>query len=306
MEAERLTIEDLDNTDNMAAPTAVVIPQPSPITTSTGVIPKDLYTESSNQPKLSASTGNINFRNNGSNNEDSTFQFVGPGGLRKVSLSSSAAALIGSESMPKIDLNASSQSMNKNIKNLVQEEIDLRPGQRPPTPARPSLPTLLPNKLQDLPLNCSITSTRSEGIRNISQIRRVTLSSLPRSSSEPHQLPTSPRISSSDEENIDILDSSTKSEGWDQLWGGRLSRAPSQMQHNHIEGHVVPLPPICLSKHIEPGQRSKLIENNRNKEDSVLNVAKKTLEKLETVLAPEVKAGRIPRARTHNQLHLTS
>ena len=46
------------------------------------------------------------------------------------------------EAMPKISV--AMKSLNRSVHQLVKEDLELRPGQRPPTPARQSLPNLLP------------------------------------------------------------------------------------------------------------------------------------------------------------------
>lgn len=251
------------------------------------------------------------------NADDSADDKMSSGNGRKTAVSgpSGGSCSASSSSMPKIDLSASSRSLNRSIQHLVQEDTENRPGHRPPTPARPSLPTLLPGRLLDVSLSASVGSTKSEG-RSVAPSRRVTFSSFPRSASEPRSLTVSPTRNlrpedddddDEDETVTDLLDSSTRSEGWDHIRGAR-GRGPSCTPS---EGHVVPLPPINQPRFSEFGVRGR--EGIRGRgglgggEENVLNVAKKTLEQLESVLAPSEGAAlprHIPRTRTSQQIHL--
>lgn len=250
--------------------------------------------------------------------DDSAEAKMSGGNGRKTAVSGpsggSLSASTSGQAMPKIDLSASSRSLNRSIQHLVQEDTENRPGHRPPTPARPSLPTLLPGRLLDVSLSASVGSTKSEG-RSGAPSRRVTFSSFPRSASEPRSLTVSPTRNlrpdddDDDEEEtvMDLLDSSTRSEGWDHIRGAR-GRGPSCTPS---EGHVVPLPPINQPRFSELGVRGRDGIRGRGGlaggEDNVLNVAKKTLEQLESVLAPSEGAAlprHIPRTRTSQQIHL--
>lgn len=251
------------------------------------------------------------------NADDSADDKMSSGNGRKTAVSgpSGGSCSASSSGMPKIDLSASSRSLNRSIQHLVQEDTENRPGHRPPTPARPSLPTLLPGRLLDVSLSASVGSTKSEG-RSVAPSRRVTFSSFPRSASEPRSLTVSPTRNlrpedddddDEDETVTDLLDSSTRSEGWDHIRGAR-GRGPSCTPS---EGHVVPLPPINQPRFSEFGVRGR--EGIRGRgglgggEENVLNVAKKTLEQLESVLAPSEGAAlprHIPRTRTSQQIHL--
>ncbi|XP_047468834.1 mediator of DNA damage checkpoint protein 1-like [Penaeus chinensis] len=251
--------------------------------------------------------------------DDSADAKMSGGNGRKTAVSGpsggSCSASTSGQAMPKIDLSASSRSLNRSIQHLVQEDTENRPGLRPPTPARPSLPTLLPGRLLDVSLSASVGSTKSEG-RSVATSRRVTFSSFPRSASEPRSLTVSPTRNlrpedddddDEDETVMDLLDSSTRSEGWDHIRGAR-GRGPSCTPS---EGHVVPLPPINQPRFSEFGVRGREGIRGRSGlgggEDTVLNVAKKTLEQLESVLAPSEGAAlprHIPRTRTSQQIHL--
>ncbi|XP_071533382.1 uncharacterized protein [Panulirus ornatus] len=229
---------------------------------------------------------------------------------RKITMS--GVAVGAAQPMPRIGLSASTRSLNRSIQHLVQEDVENRPEHRPPTPARPSLPTLLPGRLLDVSLSASLSSTKSEG-RNAPPSRRVTFTAFPRSSSEPRSLTTSPRPQDDDEADddtpTDLLDASTRSEGWDHLRGAR-GRGPTFTTSS--EGHVVPLPPINRPRYSEAGSKGRSNVRGRGggpggPEENVLSVAKKTLEQLETVLAPKETAAlprTIPRTRTSHQIHL--
>ncbi|XP_066989764.1 uncharacterized protein [Macrobrachium rosenbergii] len=227
-----------------------------------------------------------------------------------------AALTSPNESMPKIELSSSSRSLNRSIQHLVQEDAENKPSHRPPTPARPSLPTLLPGRVVDVSLNASMASSKSDG-RHAPPSRRLTFNSFPRSSSEPRSLTSSPRPhqtprndyeDDSDEHSSDVLDSSTRSEGWDHLRGSR-GRGPAFTSAS--EGHVVSLPPINQSQYSESGWRGHNGSHGRGgltpHGENVLSVAKKTLEQLESVLAPTEGhsfSRSIPRTRAPQQIHL--
>ncbi|XP_063868581.1 ankyrin repeat domain-containing protein 34A-like [Scylla paramamosain] len=220
---------------------------------------------------------------------------------RKLGVTSPAAA------MPRL---AGSRSLNRSIAQLAHEDSQQRPDQRPPTPARPSLPTLLPARLLDAPLAASLGSSRGEA--RPAQ-RRITLASFPRSSSEPRSLVGSagPATPSGPEEIFDglPLDASTRSEGWEALKGPRGRPSPLAQA---TDGHVVPLPPINRPRYMEACGRGRTSGRGRSLGgddggDTVLSVAKKTLEQLETVLAPHEgpAAPRPPhRTRPSHQIHL--
>ena len=223
------------------------------------------------------------------------------GATRKLGMSSPAAA------MPRLPAGAGSRSLNRSIAHLAHEDAQHRPDQRPPTPARPSLPTLLPARLLDAPLTASLGSSRGD-VRPAQ--RRITLATFPRSSSEPRSLlssaaPATPQGTDDSYEGLQ-LDASTRSEGWEALKGTR--GRPSQA----IDGHVVPLPPINRPRYMEASGRGRAGRRGRclggdEGGDTVLSVAKKTLEQLETVLAPREgpAATRPPhRTRTSHQIHL--
>lgn len=210
--------------------------------------------------------------------------------------------------MPRLPTGACSRSLNRSIAALVQEDAQQRPDQRPPTPARPSLPTLLPARLLDAPLTASLGSSRLEA--RPAQ-RRITLASFPRSSSEPRSLLSSSVVAAphphEDAYEGLPLDASTRSEGWEALRGPR-GRPPFPQPS---DGHVVPLPPINRPRYIEGGGRGRAGGRGRGaggeEAGDVLSVAKKTLEQLETVLAPHegLAAPRpLPRTRTSHQIHL--
>ncbi|KAK3880478.1 hypothetical protein Pcinc_015025 [Petrolisthes cinctipes] len=204
------------------------------------------------------------------------------------------------------------------IEQIFQEDFEHRPAHRPPTPARPSLPTLLPQSLSSS-LNASLNASECRvnparcGQGRISQPqRRATLASLARSSSEPRSLSSSPttlrrsyhssyhNMEQQDDynnyEELDVLDSSTRSEGWEQL----KSRNRTTTSQHLADSHVVPLPPINCPRQLDSGVRASLRgRNSRGSQggagmgsDNVLSVAKKTLEQLETVLAPRSNANR--------------
>lgn len=223
---------------------------------------------------------------------------------RKLGMSCPAAA------MPRLPAGAGSRSLNRSIAHLAHEDAQQRPDQRPPTPARPSLPTLLPARLLDAPLTASLGSSRGEA--RPSQ-RRITLASFPRSSSEPRSLLGSagPVVPPGTEDSFDglPLDASTRSEGWEALKGPRGRPSPLAQP---TDGHVVPLPPINRPRYMEASGRGRAGGRGRGTGgdeggDTVLSVAKKTLEQLETVLAPHEgpAAPRPPhRTRTSHQIHL--
>lgn len=209
------------------------------------------------------------------------------------------------------------------IEQIFQEDFEYRPAHRPPTPARPSLPTLLPQSLSSS-LNASLTASLNAsecrvnparcGQGRISQAqRRATLASLARSSSEPRSLSSSPtnlrrsyhssflnadhQDDYNNYEELDVLDSSTRSEGWEQL----KSRNRLSASHQTLpDSHVVPLPPINCPRQLDNGGKGHLGgRNSRGSRggagmgsENVLSVAKKTLEQLETVLAPRSNTGR--------------
>lgn len=211
--------------------------------------------------------------------------------------------------MPRLPTGSCSRSLNRSIAALVQEDAQQRPDQRPPTPARPSLPTLLPARLLDAPLTASLGSSRLE---SRPPQRRITLASFPRSSSEPRSLVGSTAVVAP-HPHEDVydglqLDASTRSEGWEAL---RAPRARSQPFPQPSDGHVVPLPPINGPRYLEGGSRGRTGGRTRGtggeEAGDVLSVAKKTLEQLETVLAPHegLTAHRpLPRTRTSHQIHL--
>ncbi|XP_064083267.1 uncharacterized protein LOC135199291 [Macrobrachium nipponense] len=229
-----------------------------------------------------------------------------------------AAALASppNEFMPKIELSSSSRSLNRSIQHLVQEDAENKPSHRPPTPARPSLPTLLPGRVVDVSLNASMASSKSDG-RHPAPSRRLTFNSFPRSSSEPRSLTSSPRPNQtpgndyeddSDEHSSDVLDSSTRSEGWDHLRGSR-GRGPGFTSGS--EGHVGFHAPYQPSQYGESGWRGHNGSHGRggltSHGENVLSVAKKTLEQLESVLAPTEGhsfSRAIPRTRAPQQIHL--
>lgn len=210
--------------------------------------------------------------------------------------------------MPRLPTGASTRSLNRSIAALVQEDAQQRPDQRPPTPARPSLPTLLPARLLDAPLTASLGSRLEARPAQ----RRITLASFPRSSSEPRSLlsspgPTAPHPHEDAYDGIP-LDASTRSEGWEALRG---SRGRPQPFPQPSDGHVVPLPPINRPRYLEAGGRGRAPGRGRGagseEAGDVLSVAKKTLEQLETVLAPREGQGAprpLPRTRTSHQIHL--
>lgn len=208
--------------------------------------------------------------------------------------------------MPRIGLSASTKSLNKSIKNLVHDDFETRPGHRPPTPARPSLPTLLAGKHDSSTEGSSSSSTSLS--ETASKTRRVTIANFPRSTSEPKALSVpGPARSSQDEDehSTDVFDVSTKSEGWDGLWGSRGGRG----FFPHSEGHVVPLPPIGHSRAPPKCKEAKKV--GKADEENVLNVAKKTLERLETVLSHQYKANKrgksISRSNaSHRQIDMNS
>ncbi|XP_068209544.1 uncharacterized protein [Palaemon carinicauda] len=229
-----------------------------------------------------------------------------------------AALTSPNESMPKIELSSSSRSLNRSIQHLVQEDAENKPSHRPPTPARPSLPTLLPGRVVEMSLNASMASSKSDGRHNAAPSRRLTFSSFPRSSSEPRSLTSSPRPhqtssneydeDDSDENASDMLESSTRSEGWDHLRGSR-GRGPAFPSVS--DGHVVSLPPINQSQYSESGWRGHNGMHGRGgmnpNGENVLSVAKKTLEQLESVLAPTEAhslSRSIPRTRGPQQIHM--
>ncbi|RXG69032.1 hypothetical protein Avbf_02670 [Armadillidium vulgare] len=141
------------------------------------------------------------------------------------------------DGMPKIEGGLPSKTLNKSVKNLINEDFEMRPGHRPPTPARPSLPTLLGGK-SDSSQDSSVSSSTEA-------------------------LPKNRR------------------------------------------GHVVPLPPIGQTV---GGNVNEITSQNNNDKESVLSVAKKTLERLENVLSPSEKLNKkkpLPRSRTVNQLNMS-
>ncbi|XP_053647624.2 uncharacterized protein [Cherax quadricarinatus] len=222
---------------------------------------------------------------------------------------------VATQPMPKIELSSSTRSLNRSIQHLMQEDAENRPEHRPPTPARPSLPTLMPGRLLDVSFSASMSSVKSEG-RNVPPARKANFSAFPRSSSEPRSLTSSPRPDDDDNDDddepeadtsTDLLDSSTRSEGWDHLRGAK-GRGPS---FSTSEGHVVPLPPINRPRYNDMGLRGRGNTRGRSGvagcEENVLSVAKKTLEQLETVLAPKETPAfprSIPRTRATHQIHL--
>ncbi|KAL7639349.1 UNVERIFIED_CONTAM: hypothetical protein RMT77_009850 [Armadillidium vulgare] len=201
------------------------------------------------------------------------------------------------DGMPKIEGGLPSKTLNKSVKNLINEDFEMRPGHRPPTPARPSLPTLLGGK-SDSSQDSSVSSSTEALPKN----RRVTLAGFPRSTAESKTALISQlqKSTQDDDLNADILNSSTKSEGWDVLWGHR-----GRSSVFHSEGHVVPLPPIGQTV---GGNVNEITSQNNNDKESVLSVAKKTLERLENVLSPSEKLNKkkpLPRSRTVNQLNMS-
>ncbi|XP_045584556.1 uncharacterized protein [Procambarus clarkii] len=242
-----------------------------------------------------------------SEGEDKPFVRMTTNNARKITVT--GATLAAAQPMPKIELSSSSRSLNRSIQHLVQEDAENHPEHRPPTPARPSLPTLLPGRFLDVSFSASISSTKSEG-RNVPPVRKANLMTFPRSSSEPRSLTQSPKPSDDDAEDdtsTDFLESSVRSEGWDLVRGAK-GRGPS---FSSSEGHVVPLPPINRPRYSDVTSRGRGNVRGRGHvagcEENVLSVAKKTLEQLETVLAPKETAAlprTIPRTRTHHQIHL--
>ncbi|XP_042210172.1 uncharacterized protein LOC121858008 isoform X1 [Homarus americanus] len=243
-----------------------------------------------------------------SGGEDKVEARMSGNNAKKITMS--GVTITAAQPMPKIELSSSTRSLNRCIQHLVQEDTENRPEHRPPTPARPSLPTLLPGRLLDVSFNASVVSTKSEG-RHAAPSRKVTFTAFPRSSSEPRSLTVSPRPDDDDDEieeesSTDLLDSSTRSEGWDHLRGTR-GRGPT---FTSTEGHVVPLPPINRPRYIDASRGRGCVRGRSGItgcEENVLNVAKKTLEQLETVLAPKETAAlprTIPRNRTSHQIHL--
>lgn len=210
--------------------------------------------------------------------------------------------------MPRLPTGACSRSLNRSIAALVQEDAQQRPDQRPPTPARPSLPTLLPARLLDAPLTASLGSSRLEA--RPAQ-RRITLATFPRSSSEPRSLLSTAAVAAHPHDDAYDgipLDASTRSEGWEALRGQRSRPSPFSQPS---DGHVVPLPPINRPRFLEGGGRSRAGGRGRGaggeEAGDVLSVAKKTLEQLETVLAPHegLAAPRaLARTRASQQIHL--
>ena len=125
--------------------------------------------------------------------------------------SDSISSIAGNETMPKICLMS---SMNKSVQQLMKEEHDLKPGHRPPTPARQSLPNLLPAGGKQNDRNSKTELWKGPN----SEIRRITLGAPPRSAS-----PTFLTKNSSSE--ID-LNASTRSEGWGTGAGGVVHLPP--------------------------------------------------------------------------------
>lgn len=150
------------------------------------------------------------------------------------------------DAMPKI---SSMRPLNRSVQHLVKEDLELRPGQRPPTPARQSLPNLLPTASKQ-----TDPSKSDAWLASNPEVRRITLGGVPRSAS-PSTFFKHKRALSTD---IDLT-ASIRSEGWGQAVGGG----------------VVHLPPITK------GRQDKRLDENR------LTVAKKTLEQLDTVLSPD-------------------
>ncbi|XP_050735555.1 ankyrin repeat domain-containing protein 34A-like isoform X2 [Eriocheir sinensis] len=211
--------------------------------------------------------------------------------------------------MPRLNTGSCSRSLNRSIAALVQEDAQQRPDQRPPTPARPSLPNLLPARLLDAPLTASLGSSRLE---SRPPQRRITLASFPRSSSEPRSLLSSTAVVAPHPHDGAYdgipLDASTRSEGWEALRGARSRQQPFP---HPSDGHVVPLPPINGPRYLESGARGRAGGRTRGasgeEAGDVLSVAKKTLEQLENVLAPHegfAATRPLPRTRTSHQIHL--
>ncbi|KAF2360989.1 Ankyrin repeat-containing domain [Trinorchestia longiramus] len=170
------------------------------------------------------------------------------------------------DTMPKISV--ASRSLNKSIHQLLKDDLEGRPGHRPPTPARQSLPNLLPvnskvsncapssSNASDFNYSSHENSTHSRGVVDASRgayvdMRRVTTSGAPRSAS-----PNFRKLRSLEAIDMD-LGASTRSEGW----------------NNSGSSGVVPLPPINKGNPDHEHQESKL------------SLAKKTLEKLDNVLS---------------------
>ncbi|XP_047738101.1 uncharacterized protein LOC108681631 [Hyalella azteca] len=176
------------------------------------------------------------------------------------------------DSMPKISV--ASRSLNRSIHQLLRDDIEGRPGHRPPTPARQSLPNLMPvghksshsyssnsqainNFNNENSASLKTTADASRGA--YADMRRLTVSGAPRSASPDF-------IKRRSLEAIDIdLGASTRSEGWNAV-------------SNHASG-VVHLPPISKGKFEQGSRESKLI------------LAKKTLEKLDNILSSEESLG---------------
>lgn len=183
------------------------------------------------------------------------------------SVSTGCLASIACEVMPKITVTM--RPLNRSVHQLVKEDIELRPGQRPPTPARQSLPNLLPVGTKP-----SDNSPKGESWLSVSgEVCRIPVVASARSASPPGSLQHHQRSLSSD---LD-LSASTRSEGW--------THAGS--------GGVVHLPPISKSRSEE-----------RHK-DNRFNVAKKTLEQLDTLLPSDDSiAYRHPHTRHSMQTHI--
>lgn len=172
----------------------------------------------------------------------------------------STGCLSGTDSgdtMPKISV--AMRSLNRSIHQLFKEDLEIRPGYRPPTPARQSLPNLLPASTRQ---GSEGPASRTGDLWRSSngEVRRITLAGQQRSTTPTSFLQQQQRALAV--ADVD-LNASTRSEGWMHNGGSGGG-----------SGGVVHLPPITKRRQDE-------------KQDNRLTVAKKTLEQLDNVLSSD-------------------